>query len=157
MQDAIGNRGEALFYTLITRFYGPSLPRFRPQFLGAKFTTVDFLVELVDADAMTPFFFVQVKTTRQGYTQRNHRLKIQVVSEDIQRLIAYPAPTYVVGIDERNETGYISAILERHARRIASLSTAFPLDQAALDRLWQEVYTFWSNRDMRFTASHFVD
>jgi hypothetical protein len=106
---------------------------------------------------MTPFFFVQVKTTRQGYTQRNHRLKIQVVSEDIQRLIAYPAPTYVVGIDERNETGYISAILERHARRIASLSTAFPLDQAALDRLWQEVYTFWSNRDMRFTASHFVD
>lgn len=157
MQDAIGSRGEALFYTLITRFYGPSRPRFRPQFLGDKFATVDYLVELVDTGGITPFFFVQVKTTRQGYTQRSHRLKVQVAIEDIQRLIAYPAPTYIVGIDEQNETGYINAILEGHSRRLANLSTAFPLNQTTLDQLWQEVFDFWTNRDMRFTASRFIN
>ena len=157
MMDAIGGRGEALFYTAMTRFYGRRLPFFRPHFLGVKFMTLDFFVELVDAGAVTPFFFVQVKTTTQGYTKKDRRLKVQVSAEEVHRLIAYPAPTYVVGIDERQEVGYLQAVLETQPQRIASLSTVFPLHRFTLEALWQEVRDYWYQRDMRFTRSYFVD
>jgi hypothetical protein len=156
MMDAIGGRGEALFYTAMTRFYGRRLPLFRPHFLGAKFVTLDFLVELVDTGAMTPFFFVQVKTTTLGYTKHDRRLRVQVATEDVQRLIAYPAPTYVVGVDERQEVGYLHAVVDSRPQRIASLSTAFPLNQPTLEALWQEVHNYWSQCDMHFTHSRFA-
>jgi hypothetical protein len=156
MQDTIGNRGEALFYTLMTRFYDRSLPLFRPQFLGAKFATVDYMVELMDAGDTTPFFFVQVKTTTQGYTRKEHRLKVQVLAEDLRRLIAYPAPTYIVGVDERQETGYFVAACDPMPNRLASLATTFPLTLATLEALWQEVHDFWHQRDMRFRGSRFA-
>ena len=114
-----------------------------------------FLVELVDAGAVTPFFFVQVKTTTLGYTKHDRRLRVQVDAEDVRRLLAYPAPTYIVGIDERQEIGYLQAVVEHHPRRIASLSTAFALNQTTLEALWQEVADYWGQRDMRFTYSRF--
>ena len=107
MKNELGQRGENLFSVLITRFYGRDKPIFRPQFLGDKWRTSDFIVELIDdTTSATPYFFVQVKTTRQGYDQQN-RLKVQISTEDMQKLAALPAPTYVVGIDDVNEQGYI--------------------------------------------------
>ncbi len=47
MSNELGQRGEALFYVLITKSYGRVKPIFRPQFLGDKWPTVDFIVELV--------------------------------------------------------------------------------------------------------------
>ncbi|HKB41409.1 MAG TPA: hypothetical protein VKD72_33595 [Gemmataceae bacterium] len=38
--------------------------------LGEKAETLDFLVELVEAGASTAYCFVQVRTTRLGYTRR---------------------------------------------------------------------------------------
>ena len=35
-----------------------------------------------------------------GYTAEENRLRVQVTQDDIDRMVAYPAPTYVVGIDE---------------------------------------------------------
>lgn len=61
--DAIGSRGEAIFFVLLTQFCGRQRPFFRPSFLGDKFATIDYFVELVDVGLLTPFFFVQVKTT----------------------------------------------------------------------------------------------
>src|SRR4051812_18901090 len=110
VSDDIGARGEALFFIMITRFCGRRRPFFRPHFLGEKFVTLDYMVELIDAGSATPFFFIQVKTTTQAYVRDrmgNQRLKIHVSRADMQRLVAYPAPTYVVGIDEIEEIGYI--------------------------------------------------
>jgi len=81
VSDDIGSRGEALFFIMLTRFCDRRLPYFRPHFLGEKFATLDYLIELVDAGSVTPFFFVQVKTTTQGYTRSRlgrRRLKVQV-------------------------------------------------------------------------------
>jgi hypothetical protein len=98
-QDDIGSRGEDIFCVRITDFCGRKKPYFRPRFLGEKAQTSDFLVELVGAGKRTMFFFVQVKTTHQGYTRRGRppRLKVSMSGRDVRRLALYPAPTYLGG------------------------------------------------------------
>ena len=158
ISDDIGARGEALFFIMLTRFCGRRRPFFRPHFLGEKFVTLDYIVELIDAGPTTSFFFVQVKTTTQGYVRDmtgNKRLKVHVSHTDMQRLVSYPAPTYVVGIDEIAEMGYIIAANHDSPARIASLPTAFLLDCDTLEHLWHEVKTFWEQRDMRLEQSAF--
>ncbi len=156
-EDDIGNRGEAIFYLRITDFCGRGVPYFRPRFLGEKAQTIDYLVELVNAGARTPFFFVQVKATRKGRTKRGRspRLKVSVSSDDIRRLSLYPAPTYLVGIDEPAETGYILAVLEGMKDSLGSLPAQFPLDGTNLPLLYQEARQFWSSRDMTMRQSVF--
>jgi hypothetical protein len=148
-RDDIGSRGESIFCVRIMDFCGRSLPYFRPRFLGEKAQTLDYLVELVGAGHGIPFFFVQVKATRQGYTRkRPRRLKVGMSAADVQRFAAIPAPTYLVGIDELGEVGYLLALLEGMKDTISSLPTDYPLDCANLARLYQEVEQFWAGRDM---------
>src|SRR5260370_13208810 len=109
-QDDIGSRGEYLFSALIMNFCGRDLPYFRPRFLGEKVRTLDFLVELVCSGDRTPFFFAQVKTTRKGYTKKDRRLKVEMSGADVRRASRVPAPTYLVGIDERRGKGYVLPI-----------------------------------------------
>lgn len=158
-RDDVGNRGEAIFYVRITDFCGRNEPYFRPRFLGEKAQTLDYLIELVGAGKRTPFFFVQVKTTREGYTRRNRppRLKVKLSRRNVRRLALYPTPTYVVGIDERQEVGYILAMLEGRTAPFASLPTNFALDGANLRLLWEEVRQFWKGRDMAMCGSVFIE
>jgi hypothetical protein len=154
--DDIGGRGEAIFSVLITDFCGRSRPYFRPHFLGEKFPTLDFQVELLGAGARPPYFFVQVKTTRQGYTTKGpRRLKIKVSQRDVRRMAAYPAPTYVVGIDEVGVAGYIACVRAGMASAISGLPARHPLDAGNLKRLWVEVKDYWEQRDMTQKASVF--
>jgi hypothetical protein len=80
--DFIGGRGEAIAFARLTKpcRADSDLPYFWPHFLGEKCETFDFLVELVDAGEMTPFFFVQVKTTRKEFhrSQQPPRLSVAV-------------------------------------------------------------------------------
>src|SRR5262249_19180504 len=96
--DDIGLRGESIFVVRITEPCGPNRsPLFRPHFLGEKFPTLDHLIELVGLTGRTAYFFAQVKTTTRGCTSTSPaRLKISVSQEDINRMLIYPAPTYVV-------------------------------------------------------------
>ena len=160
VRDDIGTRGEAICFVLLTQFCGYDRPLFRPHFLGDKFPTLDYLVEVVDIGQVTSFFFVQVKTTTQGYAQvrdGQKRLRVQVSRDDMSRLVQYPAPTYIIGIDEREEIGYIVAANEQSPNRISSLSTQFPLNCQNLEQLRNEVRDFWSQRDMRLTKSIFSE
>src|SRR4051794_27024176 len=103
-KDDIGNRGEAIFKVRITDPHGPRKePLFRPYPLGEKFPTLDFLVELVGVRAgRVAYFFAQVKATTRGLTRRPPvRLNVRVSQEDIDRMLIYPGPTYVVGIDSQ--------------------------------------------------------
>jgi hypothetical protein len=156
LADDIGTRGEALLVVLLTDLSGREEPLFRPRFLGEKCPTVDHLVELVGVQQGTPFFFTQVKTTRQGYTKsaKARRLKVQVPQEDIDRLLGYPAPTYVIGIEERERAGYILSVNEPRGR-ISSLPTKYPLNGTNLELLWAEVRDYWAARDMVLRHSHF--
>jgi hypothetical protein len=71
ISNFIGGRGEAIAFAWLTRpcRTDSDLPYFWPHFLGAKCEAFDFLVELVDAGARTPFFFVQVKATYKEFTR----------------------------------------------------------------------------------------
>jgi hypothetical protein len=70
-------------------------------------------------------------------------------------MAVYPAPTYLVGIDETRATGYIGCIRKKMNKPISSLPTTYPLDCTNLKILWEEVKGYWANRDMTQTMSAF--
>ncbi|HST58942.1 MAG TPA: hypothetical protein VLK84_09645, partial [Longimicrobium sp.] len=124
---------------------------------GEKWPTVDFIVELLGAGPAVPYFFVQVRTTRAGFTARQRRLKVRVSQHSLRRLGKLPAPTYVVGIDEVGEAGYIVSANGESNVRIASLPTAHPIDRRRREQLWHEVYEYWKARQMTGFRSAFAD
>ncbi|WP_165224783.1 DUF4365 domain-containing protein [Aquisphaera insulae] len=152
-REDIGERGQWLFSLLMTEFCGRDTPFFRPRFLGDKYPTFDYIVEVVDRPSY--FFFVQVKGTRLGYTTEGNRLRVQVIQDDVDRMVACPVPAYVVGIDV-NEIG-VGFLLSVNEPRggVASLTTRFRIDCGVLERLRDEVIEFWSSRDMTLAGSHF--
>jgi len=156
--DFIGGRGEAIAYTRLSQLCREGdLPYFWPHFLGEKCETFDFLVELVDAGERTPYFFVQVKSTRQEFTrsQPSPRLRVQVSENDVARMAAFPAPTYVIGVHEDEERAFLASIHGDMREAIPSLTTEHELTDRTLKQLWNEVREFWQVRDMTRTTSLF--
>lgn len=158
--DVIGGRGEAIAFARLARVCraDADLPYFWPHYLGEKCETFDFLVELVDAGEKTPFFFVQVKSTRKDFTKARvtPRLRVEVAKKDIRRMVAYPAPTYVVGVHESEERAFIISVHGAMAEAISSITTAHELTCDTLQRLWEEIRAFWQDRDMSRSASFFL-
>src|SRR4051812_10131168 len=115
-----------------------ALPYFWPHYLGEKNETFDFLVELVDAGPKTPFFFVQVKSTRKDFTrtQKPPRLRVEVSEKDVRRMVAYPAPTYIVGVHEAEERAFVISVHGTMCEAISSITTAHELNGESLKRLW---------------------
>ena len=146
-----------IFSLLMSEFHSEAGPIFRPQFLGDKWPSVDFIVELVGATLIVPYCFVQVKTTREGYTKILNRLKVKVSQEKVCSLAAYPAPTYIVGIDERQEKGYLVSANGENQSSLSSLSTTFPINKHNREILWHEVNSFWNRYDRSQLASQFTD
>ena len=157
--DVIGGRGEAIAFARLARVCrsDADLPYFWPHYLGDKCETFDFLVELVGAGETTPFFFVQVKATRKELTKAQSRLRVEVAEKDIRRMVAYPAPTYVVGVHESEERAFILSVHGAMAEAIPSITTAHELTCDTLLRLWDEVRAFWKGRDMSRSASSFLN
>ena len=141
-------RGESIFAFTITKYdaiFGG--PRFVPCFLGEKFPAADFLVLLNDHESeQILFFFAQIKTTSRGYTKKG-RLKIEVKKQDVLRLLSFPAPTYVVGIDDSDieqPQSFIVAVDGGKRNTISSITTDYPLNELEqLRRLWEDVVEFW--------------
>ena len=140
----------------MTEFDGAPAPAFRPYFLGDKWPVVDFIVELLGVTNATPYFFVQVKTTQTGYT-RQKRLKVRISTGNVHLLAAYPAPTYVVGIDEHKKTGFLVSANGESGTALSSLSTQFPINKANRALLWKEVRDYWSSLPASGPVSHFAD
>lgn len=157
MRDALGQRGEAIFTVLMTEFHLNYSPIFKPQFLGDKWQYVDFIVELVGTKSSVPYFFVQVKTTREGYTKKLKRLKVKVSREGVSGLASYPAPTYIIGIDEIHETGYLVSANGENLKSMSSLSTMFKISEQTRENLWKEVERFWSGYNTNQLVSQFSD
>jgi hypothetical protein len=152
-REDIGERGQWLFSILMTDLCGRADPFFRPRFPGDKYPTFDYIVEVVDQPSY--FFFVQVKGTTLGYTVEEHRLRVQVTQDDIDRMVAYPAPTYVVGIDVNAiGVGFLLSVNEPRDN-VASLTTRFRIGCGVLEQLRDEVIAFWSSRNMTLSSSRF--
>jgi hypothetical protein len=157
--DYIGGRGEAIAFACLTRRCrtDSDLPFFWPHYLGEKCETFDFLVELIDAGERTPFFFVQVKTTRRGITRSRTRprLPIEVSQKDVRRMASYPAPTYVIGVQEEEERAFVISVHGVMSEAIRSITTAHELTCETLGRLWEEVQDYWQGCEMMQWASSF--
>lgn len=154
--DDIGDRGQWLFCLLLTQIVpGRNEPYFRPRFLGDKYPTFDYLVELVGSEEH--FFFVQVKSTRQGYRSGKsvRRLRVNVDKIDAERMATSPVPAYVVGIDEPGEVAYLPSMNESRSAGLGGLPARHLLGNN-LQRLWQEVHDFWMSRNMVLENSYFV-
>jgi len=160
INDYIGGRGEAIAYMRLSQVCREgNVPYFWPHYLGEKCETFDFLVELVDAGEKTPFFFVQVKTTRKEFTRNltHPRLRVEVSQKDVRRMSNFPAPTYVVGIHEDEERAFVVSVHGEMKDAIPSITTGHELSDETLKRLWEEVREFWEARDMTRATSNFLN
>ncbi|HEY9660693.1 MAG TPA: hypothetical protein V6C65_19730, partial [Allocoleopsis sp.] len=80
-----------------------------------------------------------------------------VPTTDMKRLAAYPVPTYIAGIDEPGEQGYIASAHSRCKAGFSSLCTKYPLDANVLALLWDEVAAYWASPTYPMFRSVFHD
>lgn len=146
MSNDIGKRGERIFTVLIGRYFDPNGYLFDPIFLGDKYPTVDFYIDLLNYTVKKGFFFVSVKTTTQGYSSDNSKLKIQVSKEELKELVKYPIPVYLFGIDAVEEKGYFTCVNHIDTNtNLNGLPVEFELNKNAMNLLYEEVKQFWDN------------
>lgn len=154
--NLIGDRGESIFNTHITEH-----EMFNVYFLSAKAPIVDFLIEI--ADEATPFqCLVQVKSTSQGYLKRNGKLRAKVPVEKMQKLINRPLPTYVAGVELKNEKVYICPAFNDANAYTSSMPITHILDkqntvatQQTLDMLKQDIIEYWNKAKANLYKSSF--
>ena len=80
---------------------------------------------------------------------------MQLDRTDVDRMVACPAPTFLIGIDVNQiGVGYLLSINEPRAH-IASLTTKFKIDCSVLKILRDEVIEYWKSRDMVLKDSKF--
>ncbi len=78
-----------------------------------------------------------------------------LTQDDIDRMVACPAPMYVVGIDVNAiGAGFLLSVNESRGN-LASLTTQFRIDCGGLEQLRDEVIDFWSSRNMTLIGSRF--
>lgn len=143
MSDPLGDRGEGLLGVLLNRPYGRRCLPFLLRFLGSKSPVIDFMAQVAHAPpGPAPYFFVQVKSTRLGYTKREKRLKVSVSAQDMVGLSQFAAPAYVVGIDQEDEVGYIVSANGECVGGMPSLCTRFPIGRSTQEHLAEEVLAF---------------
>ena len=152
----IGKRGEAIVTARLTDFCGNPEPYFDVHPLGEKCPTFDYLVELLNAGDSVPYFLVQVKSTKRGFTKKTHRLLVQVVEEDVQRMVRCPLPTYLIGVDEPSGQAFVVSVHGNMRESIPSIPTFYPLNADNLRKLWDEVSAHWQKLDSRTKASAFL-
>lgn len=154
--NLIGDRGESIFNTRITEH-----EMFNVYFLSAKAPIVDFLIEI--ADEATPFqCLVQVKSTSQGYLKRNGKLRAKVSVDKMQKLINRPLPTYVAGVELKNEKVYICPAFDDANAYTSSIPITHILDkqntvatQQTLDMLKQDIIEYWNKAKANLYKSSF--
>jgi hypothetical protein len=145
VNNLIGDRGEAIFESVMTKFHGAQPLFRRPRFMGEKWPDVDYVCELLGPwKSQKLFFFVQVKATGTGYTKGQQRLKVHIAKDRVLALAAYKAPTYVAGVDTASERVFIIAAAGR-IKSLSSLHTGIELNAAGRRKLWKEVQRYWAS------------
>jgi hypothetical protein len=158
--DQIGSFAELLAMTDLSR---PVVghyrrPLFRVTSLGAKYPTVDFLIDVLDAnDDSQGFFFAQVKGTSK-YSGAATRLSVDLDVQRFNRLVRVPAPAYLIGVDVNAEASYLVAAYRTRANDVSSITRAFPLaDPAVKINLYRAVLAFWRANKPLLQGTRFKD
>ena len=156
LKDYIGERGEILFQSLITKWCDGAPWFTEVVFLGAKSEALDYSVKLIEPTDISAIFHVQVKATTTGYIGRGSKkkLNVKVVKKDVEKMKKSPIPVFVVGIDITNESGFILGITDK-SKSISGVPVSNKLNCKAIKKLWNEVNDYWSARNVTPTSSKF--
>ncbi len=145
-RNRIGKRAESIFSVLISKYIpNKNCHLLNPEFLGDKYPSVDFIVELAKCDKTKAFFFASVRSTREGYTVRDNNLLVKYRKDDLDELKKIPVPTYLIGIDEKDENGFIISAQDTNSDNISSFPTLYPINEQNIEILWEEVKKYWDN------------
>jgi hypothetical protein len=156
-RDVRGFRGELIVQDILTDYQSFARPLFRPGFLGDKWPSIDFYVELLHLAARTPYFFVQAKSTGSTLPRKSRNLIISMKKRDVERLLRVPGPTYVFGIHEPSRRVFVKAIcLGMPVKSITGIPVANELTAGNLQVLYDEVRTFWKATNHKPKASVFA-
>lgn len=147
----IGELGESLANVFLSR-RTPEGHLFRTAMIGGKWPTVDIYAEIISNIPQRMFGFFQIKATDQGYTKSTNKLKISVDLPDLIKLSQYSAPTYVIGIDHNaasplKSKAYVATVRGNYTQRLSSLPTTYPLNNANLIMLKNEITNYWNTLD----------
>lgn len=120
---------------------------FETVMIGGKWPTIDIYAEIA-APQGAVFCFFQVKSTIKGFTNAG-KLKVQAKLHHLQRLSAYYAPTYLIGVDFNANRpplseAYIQTIRGLQTQAISSMDVTYPVNSDNLILLRNEVINFWN-------------
>lgn len=154
IREVTGFRGEKILELCLTDYAEFATPLFRPGFLGDKWPSIDFYVELQDAGKRRPYFFAQAKATRAKLLQG---ISITAKKRDIERLLQIPGPTYIFGIHEPSRRVFVRSV---HAgtplKAITRIPFSHELTGKKLRTLHDEVREFWSSNKYKPKSSAFA-
>lgn len=156
LTEVTGSRGESILELCLTNYEAFSRPLFRLGFLGEKWPTVDFYVELLAVRKKRPYFLAQAKATSAKLPRTSLALKINVKKRDVVRLKQIPGPTYVFGIHEPSQKVFVRAVLSSSPNRgISKIPVTHELTPNRLRTLHDEVRSFWKTTGHKPTTSTF--
>ena len=144
LNDIVGRRGELLFELAILEYHGLPHVLFRASFLGDKWPAADYVVELENVPNSSPAMFVQVKATSQQLGQSH--IEISLPPDKRDALFRITGPTYLVGVHEPSKKAYILSVHQQSPTGIYRIPLTHELHLANLQRLYDEVKTFWQGR-----------
>lgn len=142
-----GSRGEAIFLVKVMDFCGLSLPYFDAHFMGDKFPTFDYIVNIVDVNNVSALFFAQVKTSSGKYetwSDGKSYLCVSVSKEDLNAMYEYPGPAYLIGVDDALNKAFLMAVGSPITRGFSAMPTNHEPDCATLLQLRDEVNSYWN-------------
>ncbi|HSI84620.1 MAG TPA: hypothetical protein VK970_12595 [Candidatus Methylacidiphilales bacterium] len=156
LNNVLGERGENIALLCLTEYVQPNGVLFGPGFLGAKWPTIDYYIELYGVQSMRPYFFASAKTTTSRLTKKS--IQISVKKEDVQQLLKIPGPTYILAIHEPSKRVFaksVHALTKATAIKTVRLANELTNKPEALFALHQEVVQFWGNTVHKPNSSHF--
>jgi hypothetical protein len=156
LSNVIGDRGEIIFELAITHYQTFGYPLFKPAFLGEKWPVIDYYVQLSQVEDITPFFFVQIKSTYNDINDETQTLGINLSKEQCENLFRMAAPTYVVGIHEPMQRAFIISVHTKPTQGIYQIPLKYELTPNNLQVLHQEVCDFWRNTLYKPLTSSFL-
>jgi hypothetical protein len=154
LRDTTGTRGELILHLWLTDFKEFPQSLFRPQFLGEKWPTIDFYVELKAVHKGKPYFFAQAKSTT---TALSGGVRISAKKKDIELLLQIPGPTYIFGIHEPSKTVFVRSVhTGTPVKGISRIPLSHKLTRGKLRVLHQEVREFWRTNGRKPLSSVFA-
>lgn len=155
--EVVGFRGEKVVELCLTNYQSFPGPLFRPGFLGDKWPSIDFYVELLTVRKRTPYFFCQAKATKSRLLKSSRNLRISTKRKDVERLLRIPGPTYIFGIHEPTMRVFVRAVHGSTKRKaITTIPLAHELTPQNLRALHTEVRQFWRGNTHKPTQSVFT-